>query len=191
MSVTAQRRGYFHADETAADDYGALADARGRADRGRVADGAQSEDAAEAAALHGQASRRRAGGKQQLVVAEASPPVQGEGARHRIDGDDPGLELHVDVVLAVEGLILDVRDFDRLSAQIALGQRGAVVRQCRLLGDEVDRSFAARFAIRLDRARRGQPAAGDHELFASHHSSFVHALCVSGRPGLLPVSLRA
>jgi hypothetical protein len=183
-----QRGGCLQTDEAAADDDGAFAGARRVADRSRVGDGAEAEDRVEVVARHPQPPRRRARRQQQLVIDEETSVAEHDGAGCGIDGDHPRSEQHVDVLVAVKGLVLDVRRLRRLAAQVLLGQRRTVVGKRRLLADEGDSPLAARLAIRGDRARGGQSTAGDHELASVHRSSFarsVHAFWVSAQPELL------
>src|SRR5262249_48553679 len=64
-----QRRGDLHADEAAADDDGITSLRRRVANRSRVVERAEGEDAREACALDVERSRRGAGGDEELAVA--------------------------------------------------------------------------------------------------------------------------
>jgi hypothetical protein len=66
-------------------------------------------------------------------------------------------------VIDVERLRLGERRVD-LTAQVALRQRGAMIGEDVLRGQQRDLSAAAAVAIGLDRPRRGQSAADDNEL---------------------------
>jgi hypothetical protein len=83
-------------------------------------------------------------------------------ARPKTSGVAP--EPHVDVVLSVEGIVLDERPVGvDLAAEKPLRQRRPVVRQPRVPRAQHDRPVTAVLPIRLDETGRSEAAADDHE----------------------------
>ncbi len=152
QSDLAKGSGHLHPDEAAADHDRVLCRARRRADRLRIPKRAQSVDALEVRSRHRESTRGRAGREQQLLVVKRAGP-----GRYRagpgIDGGGRRLEQHLDVMLAVEGRVLRERGIGRLTAQVALRQPRAVVREIALIRQQCDLAAAAQLAVGLDRAR--------------------------------------
>ena len=83
-----------------------------------------------------------------------------------------GLQIAIAVVLGVEGGLLDERAVRvDLAAQVSLGERRPVVRECRVRGQQPDGVGPARLAIGRHHAGRGEPAADDDERSAVAHGS--------------------
>jgi hypothetical protein len=90
-----------------------------------------------------------------------------------MDARDRFPEHDLDTVVAVERLVLDVRNGGGFAAQELLRQRRAVVGERRLVREESDVTASTGFAVGPDRARRGQTAAGDRELEPLHRFLLV------------------
>jgi hypothetical protein len=71
-------------------------------------------------------------------------------------------------MVAIERLVCGERRQARFAAEVALGQRRAVVGEVALGREQRDPPATAFLAVRLDRARSRQAATGDHELERLH-----------------------
>ncbi len=131
LADLAQRGRNLHPDEPGADDDRALCLGGRVADRLRVADGAQREDAVEVAARDFELSRPGAGGEQELAVREPVA-VDLELVRLGVDALDGRLEHDLDAMVGVELLVLDDGLLVRLAAEELLGERRAMVGQRRV-----------------------------------------------------------
>ena len=125
--------------------------------------GPQVEHVAQVGPGDGELPGRGAGGDRELVVGEPAA-VEGDRAGGAVDRGNRSAQPQVDVVLGVPGAGVDE---DRvafvLAQQVALGQRGALVRALRLVAEEHDLAVEPLVAERLGRLRARQPAAHDHE----------------------------
>jgi hypothetical protein len=148
----AQRSCHLHPDEAAADHDRVLGRARRRSDCLRVPQRPQRIDPVEVRSRHRESTRCRAGRDQQLVVVKRAG-IGRNGARAGIDGRGRRVEQHFDVMVAVERRVLRERGIGRLTAQVALRQRRAVVREIALFRQQRDLAAAAGLAVGLDRAR--------------------------------------
>ena len=136
-------------------------------------------------------SRSRARCQQKLLVLEAArfgrddACADVKGGRRRVEQD-------FDAVIGIERLRLGERRVD-LTAQVALRQRGAMIGEDALGGQQRDLPAAAALAIGLDRPCGRQSAADDNELELLHrvppliaHIPFL-GTCVSRALGSLRV----
>src|SRR4029079_4069933 len=98
--------GDLAADPPAADHHEPAASVEGRADRGRVLDGAQEEHAVEVAAGHGKTARLAAGREQQTAVVEPLAARQDDGPPAPVDRLDDARGPELDVVGGVPAVVL-------------------------------------------------------------------------------------
>ena len=140
------------------------------ADRVAVGDRAQVVDALQLRARQLQPSRARAGGDQQRVVADVGAvALELHTALGRIDIRHGMTEQQLDLLVLVEGLVLDEQILALgLATQVVLAQRRALVGELRLGADQQNPSVEAALA-QLDR-RFGACEAGanDHKCLVAH-----------------------
>ena len=141
---------------------------------------------------HLKAPGRRTGRQEQLVVAQRLSARRAHFVCSAVDFGDPCAQTQVDVVFEVPLRGMDVDLFPLGGAQqIALGQRGPVVRAFGLIPDEDDLPAEAVGAQRFGGLGAGQPGAHDDKRLLCAHVCRIPVFGVlrarARRPNLVAV----
>jgi hypothetical protein len=139
----------------------------------RVVDAAQVQHSVELGARNSQPARLGASGEQQSVVAQHFAVVESHLPARGVQANRSGAEPHLDVVLGVEPLVVDVDLLAAdLAAQIVLGERRALVWPLVLGADKHDPPVEPLLPERLGGLRAGQAGSDDDlSLVIGHGSS--------------------